>query len=293
MRSRVALWTVLGVGLIVATVLQARAVCSVGATSMPAAAAADRAPAPRQVAAEGRVVTYPGAEVRVAAERGGRLLRVVVDEGSVVRKGDLVAEIDAAELRASLAEARARVSEAEAEIRLAQANQVRRRNLVAQQVAAVADLDQSNRDLEIAQAHRDTARAEVDRLSAQLQKMRIVAPISGTVTARSVHAGETVDVGSAVVTIADLGRLRVEGEADEADAAALVEGAAVEVKCDGYPGQSWHGRIEEVGHSVTLRKLKPQDPSRPTDTRVIAVKVAFAEPSPLKLGTTVELGIGH
>jgi RND family efflux transporter MFP subunit len=293
MRARVAVWTALGLGLIVATVLQARAVCSMGSTSIPAASAAERVPAPRQVAAEGRVVTYPGSEVRVAAERGGRLLRVLVDEGSAVRKGDLIAEIDADELRASLAEAKARVSEAEAEIRLAQANQARRRNLVAQQVVAVADLDQSNRDLEIAQARRETARAEVDRLSAQLQKTRIVAPITGTVTARGVHAGETVDVGTGVVTIADLGRLRVEGEADEADAAALVEGAPVEVKCDGYPGQAWHGTIEEVGHSVTLRKLKPQDPSRPTDTRVIAVKVAFAEPSPLKLGTTVELGISH
>ena len=42
---------------------------------------------------------------------------------------------------------------------------------------------------------------------------------------------------------------------------------------------------------MTLRRLKPQDPSRPTDTRILAVKVAFAEPTPLKLGTTVELKI--
>ena len=51
------------------------------------------------------------------------------------------------------------------------------------------------------------------------------------------------------------------------------------------------GRVEEVADSVTLRKLKPQDPSRPTDTRILAVKVAFDEPSPLRLGTTVELRI--
>ena len=42
---------------------------------------------------------------------------------------------------------------------------------------------------------------------------------------------------------------------------------------------------------MTLRKLKPQDPSRPTDTRILAVKVAFDEPAPLRLGTTVELKI--
>ena len=49
--------------------------------------------------------------------------------------------------------------------------------------------------------------------------------------------------------------------------------------------------IEEVATSATLRRLKPQDPGRPTDTRIVAVKVAFAGPAPLKLGTTVDLGI--
>ena len=46
--------------------------------------------------------------------------------------------------------------------------------------------------------------------------------------------------------------------------------------------------MEEIPRSVTLRRLKPQDPGRPTDTRILAVKVAFAEPTPLKLGATVE-----
>ena len=63
------------------------------------------------------------------------------------------------------------------------------------------------------------------------------------------------------------------------------------ITADGFPGRSWRGTIEEVPDSVTLRRLKPQDPSRPTDTRILAVKVAFAEPMPLKLGTTVELKI--
>ena len=99
------------------------------------------------------------------------------------------------------------------------------------------------------------------------------------------------ETGDAVATLADLGRLRVEGEADEADAGALAVGAAAILTADGYPGRSWRGRVEEIAHSVTPRRLKPQDPSRPTDTRIIAVKVAFAESTPLKLGTTVELRI--
>jgi macrolide-specific efflux system membrane fusion protein len=243
------------------------------------------------VAAEGRVVAYPGADVVVGAERGGRLVRVLVAEGDLVAKGALLAELESNELRASLRESRARLAEAEAEIRLAESNLKRRRGLAEQQIIAAHDLDQANRDLEIALARRETAHATLTRYEAQLEKTRILAPIAGTLILRHVDAGETIETGDKVATLADLDRLRIEAEADEADAGALSPGAPVAITAEGYPGQRWQGRVEEVPASVTLRRLKPQDPGRPTDTRILAVKVAFAEPTPLKLGTTVELRI--
>jgi RND family efflux transporter MFP subunit len=275
-----------GLALAGTTVLQARNAGRVGQAVPPAAPAA-----PRGVAAEGRVVAYPGAEVQVAAERGGRLERVLVTEGQSVRKGQLLGELESAELRASVQAARARVAEADAEVHLGEQNLERKRRLAEERIAAPLDLDQARRDLDTARARRETAVAEVGLYEAQLRKTRIVAPISGTVTARTVDAGETLETGQPVAIVADLGRLRVDAEADEADAAALAVGAPVTIRADGYPGQSWPGRVEEVADSVTLRKLKPQDPGRPTDTRILAVKVAFAEKAPLKLGTTVELQI--
>jgi HlyD family secretion protein len=277
----------IGLGLAVATVLQARSAAVVatapGARTTTAAA--------RAVAAEGRVVTYPGAEVRVSAERGGRLVRLEVQEGDPVREGQVLAEIESDELRAALSEARGRVAEAEAEVRLAELNRERRLKLLAQQIVSAHDADEADRDLERARARVVAARAEAVRYEAQLRKSRILAPLSGTVTARHVDAGETVETGDAVVTVADLDRLRVDAEADEADAGSLAVGALAAITADGYPGREWRGRVEEVADSVTLRRLKPQDPSRPTDTRILAVKVAFEEPSPLRLGTTVELKI--
>jgi RND family efflux transporter MFP subunit len=237
------------------------------------------------VAADGRVVTYPGGEVVVGAERAGRVVRLVVDEGRIVRKGELLAELEADALRA------AQVVEAEAEARLAELTLHRREDLAREKILAAHDLDQARRDLEIARARVDTARAAVARDEAQLRETRILAPIAGTVTARHVQPGEMLEVGRKVVTLADLSRLRIEAETDEADAAALAIGARAEIRADGFPGRTWKGRVEEIPESVTLRRLKPQDPGRPTDTRVLAVKVAFAEPTPLKLGTTVELKI--
>lgn len=293
-RRTIFIMAVAGLGLGAATAFQAQSI-GMGAPKRAGivVASSDAASESRshRVAAEGRVVAYPGAEVAVTPERTGRVLRVTVEEGARVEKGDLLVELESDTLRASLAQAEARIAQSEAEIRLAELDQARRRELANQQIIATKDLDQANRDLEVARAQREAARAEANRLSAELRQTRIVAPISGTVLSRRVDPGEVIDTSKSVLSIADLARLRVSGEADEADASALVVGAPVSVSADGYPGRSWKGVIEDVAHSVTLRAMKPEDPSRPTDTRVIAVKVAFAEPSPLRLGATVNLAI--
>lgn len=288
-RASLIVTALVGMGLATVTVIQAR---SLGA---PPPATAARAGVDMgthdSVAAEGRVTAYPGSEVRVAAERGGRVVRVLVQEGQAVKKGALLAEIESDELRASLAESEARLAEAEAQAGMATLTLNRRRALAAEGVLSSHDLDQASHDLDGAQARIATNRAETLRMRAQLAKSRVLAPIAATVTARAVDGGETVETGTALFTLADLGRVRVEAEADEADAALLALGAPVEVTAQGWTGRRWPGRIEEIADAVTPRKLKPQDPSRPTDTRVLAVKVAFTEPTPLKLGATVELRI--
>src|SRR5688500_98713 len=87
----------IGLGLAVGTVLQARsAAVTATATRVTAAAGA----AGDDGAAEGRGATYPGAEVRVSAERGGRLVRLEVQEGDQIQKGQVLAEIESDELRA-------------------------------------------------------------------------------------------------------------------------------------------------------------------------------------------------
>src|SRR5262245_47146590 len=142
MRTRTLVLTaVVGVGLAGATLFQATAIGTGGvmarAGSGTASAPGTASATTPRVAAEGRVVAYPGAEVKVAAERGGRLLRVTVEEGQKVRRGEVLVEIESEELRAALDEARARLVEAEAEIKLAELNRTGREQLVKQQVVAV------------------------------------------------------------------------------------------------------------------------------------------------------------
>ncbi len=286
MRSSLVLLSLSGIGiaLLAGTAIQARPQGVDASTGVPATR-----PLPTGVAAEGRVVAYPGAEVTIGADAVGRLLRVNVEEGDLVRAGQVLAEIDASDLLAGLDEAKARLEEATAERRLAQLNADRKLRLFGEGVIPAFDRDAAARDVEITQARIETARASIRRLEATIAKTEMIAPINGTVTSRIVNAGQMVDRGDAAFVVADLNRVRIEGETHEADADRVRLGAEVEIRADGFPSRSFRGHVEEIPGNVTLRRIKPQDPSRPTDVRVLALKVAFDGKTPLKLGSTVDL----
>ena len=142
-----------------------------------------------------------------------------------------------------------------------------------------------------AEARRAAAVAEAGRYRALLDKTRIAAPIDGVITARHAHPGETVEVAARLVTIADLKRIRIEAEVNEYDTGNVAPGAEVRITAEGFPGRSWRGRVEEIPDSVVARRIRPEDPGRPIDARVLPVKIVFAEPTPLKLGQRVEVEI--
>lgn len=100
-----------------------------------------------RVIAEGRVVAYPGAEVVVGTEATGRIVRFEVVEKSPVRKGDLIAELNADDLRAQLAEALARAAEAEADLRYFDREVHREESLIAKRAGTPQNLDASRRGL--------------------------------------------------------------------------------------------------------------------------------------------------
>ncbi len=258
----------------------------------PRAAAASPAVAPALVRAEGRLVSYPGSDVMVGTDLQGTVARVLVQEGARVRRGDPLVELDASEQRAALAAARARSAEAEADLRLSESDLARVQVLKEQSLVSQQGLDQALHDRDAARARLALAQADVQRLDAIVRKSSICAPIDGVVLERLVEPGQALSSGAAIARVADLDRIRVEAEVDEFDAGSVRLGAAVEVRAEGYAGQSWKGRVEEIPAVVQGRRLKPQDPGRPQDTRVLLVKVALLEPTPLKLGQRVEVEMG-
>jgi HlyD family secretion protein len=68
-------------------------------------------------------------------------------------------------------------------------------------------------------------------------------------------------------------------------------GAVVMVTAEGYPPRRFRARVEEIADTVVPRRLRPEDPGRSADSRVLRVKIAFREPCTLKLGQRVEIAI--
>src|ERR1051325_2538023 len=260
-------------------------------TKPVAPAPATTAAAPASIMAEGRVVTYPGAQVTVGSDVAGTIESIRVQEKDVVRRGDVLAVVRADDTRAALAEARSRVGEADADIRLFQLESERSQRLFREDVGSKQAWEKAERDIDAARARRASAVAEVRRLEAVVAKTVIKAPIDGVVITRDIHPGEAIESGAPVVTIADLKQTRTEAEVDEFDAARVRLGADVAINAEGFDGAKWRGTIEEIPDGVTSRRLKPQDAAKPIDTRVLLVKVALAEATPLKLGQRVEVQI--
>jgi HlyD family secretion protein len=248
---------------------------------------------PQRITAEGRLTTYPGAQVTVGTDTAGTLVRLNVQEKDHVSAGQVIAEIRAEDTRAALAHARTRMSESDADIRLYEQELRRASNLHEQEVGTKQAVDRARRDLESALARHDTAAADVRRIEAVLEKTVIRSQISGTVLQRLAEPGETLKEQAPIISVADLKKVRIEAEVDEFDTGRIALGAEVIIRAEGYDLQEWRGHVEEIPDSVVGRRLKPEDPGRPTDTRVLLVKVALNESTPLKLGQRVEVEIAE
>lgn len=256
-----------------------------------ATASAKEKPERPLILAEGRIAAYPGSEITLSAEVSGRVTKLGVSERDRVKSGDVVAEIDVKQQRAALQEAWARVKEAEGDIRYFEREKGRSQQLFAQNVVAQASLDKSLHDSDSASRRRGALLAGAARLKAEVDKAVLAAPIDGTVIHRFVDTGEFVNAGAPLVTIADLSRLRIEAEVGEFDAGRVRVGAAATVRAEGYEGKVWRAEVEEIPDQVVPRQMRPLDPARPVDTRVLMVKMKLREAVPLRLGQRVEVEI--
>lgn len=248
--------------------------------------------APAVLRAEGRVVSYPGEDILVGTDLGGTVVQIPVQEGQTVRQGQLLALVDPRRDEAALREAQAHLRELETDCAFQESELTRQASLHRQGIASRQALDQASTQASLAKARKEAAAATAERLAVTVTKLRIVAPFDGTVLTRIAQPGETLAAGAALLRLARMDRFRIEAEVDEFDLSRVRLGMPARIRAEGLD-RDWRGHIEELPDYVIGRKLKPQDPARPSDTRVLMAKIALDESSSLRLGQRVELELGR
>ncbi len=207
--------------------------------------------------------------VQVGTQVSGTISEIFVDYNSLVKRGQLLAQIDPANFESQVSQAKANLSSAEANHRKAQVVLADYVRTLARNKALLKKDFVSQSDVDTAQTNADSASAQVDAAKAQVEQMkaalkvaetnlgytRILSPVDGTVISRSVDVGQTVAASyqtPTLFTIAqDLREMQIDTSVDEADIGKIKNQQNVEFTIDAYPEMTFKGVVSEVRNSPT------------------------------------------
>lgn len=176
----------------------------------------------------------------------GRIVRRNVDVGDHVRKGDLLAVLDSDDYAARVQAARAQLAAAEAELARARADQARFAKLGAQQLVSRSTLDAQDAATTAAQGQADAARANLEVALNQAAYTRLRAPRDGMISGRTAEAGQVVEAGQPVFTIAADGAREVAIALPESRIRDFSVGQRVRVELWSAPERRLPGTIREI-----------------------------------------------
>jgi RND family efflux transporter MFP subunit len=219
-----------------------------------------------------RTIDLPGEfqsfqSVSLHAKVRGYVERVLVDRGSPVKRGQLLVELSAPEMKAALAEAEAKAQaaeaerlQAEAELAAAQSTYDRLKK-AAETPGAISgnELIQAQKQVEAAQAVVQSKRlsAEAVKATVQAQKdletyLQITAPFDGVVTERLVHPGALVGPGAdpVLLVLQEISHLRLVVAVPEQNTGGIVPGARVEFRVPAYPERVYSGTVARLAHAL-------------------------------------------
>ena len=201
--------------------------------------------------ASGYVVAQQRAAV--ASKGAGRLVYLGVEEGDRVKKGQILARIEDADMVAGLDRARANLELAQAEYDDAERTFRRVQSLFDQDLASQAEIDAATSRLARIRAGIAAARATVTEAEVALENTRIRAPFDGTVLTKDADIGEVVAPFAAsamsrgaVVTMADMKSLQVEADVSESNITRVSAGQPCEIVLDSYPEKRYRGTVYKI-----------------------------------------------
>jgi len=200
--------------------------------------------------------------VSISAKVLGRIDKLAVDEGSEVKKGDILVQLDDSDVRAQLEQAKANLIFAQESLPLARVNlagsqddfqradvQFKKAIITKEQYShAQKTLEAARAELTIAVARIGVAKAQLGIVETQMQNMVLTAPFDGIVAKRWLLEGDVEQPGQPILSIYDLKKIWITANLEETKLARLKLQDRVEVNVDTYPGVAFWGNLVLIGN---------------------------------------------
>ncbi len=228
----------------------------------------------------------PVTSVTVGTQVSGIVSKLYVDYNSVVKKGQIIAELDKTNLISELNTAKANQSSAQSTLNYEQSNYQRYKTLYDKGLVSADEFESARLSYLKAKDQVTTASQNVQKAQTNLGYATITSPIDGVVLSKAVEEGQTVAASfntPELFTIAqDLTDMRVIADIDEADIGGVKEGLRVSFTVDAFPDDHFEGKVTQVRQQAT------------TESNVVTYEVVISAPNndlKLKPGLTANVTI--
>ena len=214
----------------------------------------------------------PVKQVEVGTQVSGIISKIYVDYNSVVKEGQLIAELDMSVLQTELESSRANLNSAKVEYDYQTRNYQRIKGLYDKELVSATEFEQAQYSYDKAKFSYSQAQSNYSKSQKNIGYAKIYSPIDGVVLSRAVDEGQTVASGFSTPTLFtianDLTAMRVIANVDEADIGSVKEGQRVEFEVDAYPEDTFRGTVTQVRLQAT------------TTSNVVTYQVVIDAPNP-------------
>ena len=251
----------------------------------------------------------PKKNINLSAQIPGRIIKIGVQEGQEVKRGDFLLGLDPSQYEANADRDRAFIQSSQAERIKVETTLARNKSYYERQRNLYDNLLISKEQLEQARVQWDISEASLQAIDFQIAQARaslkssldnlsktvFSAPIDGIITSLRVEEGEVAIIGTmnnpgtVLMTIADLSVMEVEVEVDETDVVGVVLGQTADVRVDAFPNEVFVGKVTEIGSSALQQSAVTSTTQESKDFKVV---VTLENPSPgLKPGLSASADI--
>ena len=233
----------------------------------------------------------PEIQVKVSANVAGKIVKLHAEEGDIVKKGQLLVELEQEQYIALLERAESSLLSARANEKKLKSEYIRSKDLRTKGLISESDFEAVDASYEASQSNTRQSEAAVKEARDQLAKTRLHADMDGIVTQLNKEEGE-IALGAqfqedVIMVISDLSQMEAAIEVDENDVINVMQGDTSEIEIDAFTDTTFKGIVTQIANSATVRGLGTQE--QVTNFEVTVALLDFNERFRPGMSTTVDI----